>query len=44
MGVYISQDNIDFMLRVTLDRVLFQTSGFYFIIFLNILNIKKNLL
>ena len=44
MGVYISQGNIDFMLRVTLDRVLFQTSGFYFIIFLNILNIKKNLL
>ena len=28
-GTYMILDNSDLMLRVTLDRVLFQTSGFY---------------
>ena len=33
-------ENIDFILRVSLDRVLFQTSGFYLILFLSIINFK----
>ena len=41
LGIYMGMKNIDFVLRVSLDRVLFQTSGFYFILFLNILNIKN---
>ena len=32
--------DIDFILRVTLDRVLFQTLGFYLILFLSIINFK----
>lgn len=36
MGTYMILGNLDLMLRVTLDRVIFQTSGFYlfFLIFL----------
>ena len=36
--VFISQENFDFMLKVTLDRLLFQTSGFYLILFLIVFN------
>ena len=32
-GIYMGMKDIDFILRVTLDRVLFQTSGFYLILF-----------
>ena len=40
-GVYMGMEDIDFTLRVTLDRVLFQTSGFYLILFLSIINFKE---
>ena len=40
-AVYVTMGNIDFMLKVTLDRVLFQTSGFYIVLFLSILNFPK---
>ena len=42
-GIYIGMQDIDFILRVSLDRILFQTSGFYLILFISILN-TKNLL
>jgi len=44
IGVYASFDNIDLMLKLTLDRVLFQTSGFYLVIFFSVLNNKKFLI
>tara|TARA_B100000795_G_scaffold168142_1_gene126590 strand:- start:2871 stop:4196 length:1326 start_codon:yes stop_codon:yes gene_type:complete len=37
----ISSSSYDFVLRVTLDRLLFQTSGFYLIIFIYLLNNSK---
>ena len=37
----ISSSSYDFFLRVTLDRLLFQTSGFYLIIFIYLLNNSK---
>ncbi len=40
-AVYMSMGNINFMLKVTLDRVLFQTSGFYIVLFFTILNLLK---
>jgi len=40
--VYISLNNIDFFLKVTLDRVIFQTSGFYITIFILVLNKFKD--
>ena len=40
-GIYMGIKDIDFILRVTLDRVLFQTSGFYLILLLSFLNFKK---
>ena len=39
IGIYSSFSNLDYLLRVTLDRVLFQTSGFYLISILMLLNI-----
>ena len=39
-ATYMGIEDIDFVLRVTLDRVLFQTSGFYLILFLSIINFK----
>ena len=36
--IFFAEKNLDFMLRVTLDRLLFQTSGFYLILFLLILS------
>ena len=39
--IYMGMEDIDFVLRVTLDRVLFQTSGFYLIILLSFVNFKK---
>jgi len=41
MGIYATTNNIDLILKVTLDRVLFQTSGFYLVIFISLLNNKK---
>lgn len=41
-GIYLSLGNIDLVLRVTLDRVLFQTSGFYIILFICIINHVQN--
>jgi hypothetical protein len=41
MGIYANTNNIDLILKVTLDRVLFQTSGFYLVIFISLLNNKK---
>ena len=41
LGIYMGIKDIDFTLRVTLDRVLFQTSGFYLVLLLSFLNFKK---
>ena len=41
-GVYLSLGNIDSILRITLDRVLFQTSGLYLMIFICIINQVEN--
>ena len=41
-GAYSSFGNVDLILRVTLDRVLFQTSGFYIILFIYTLNKFEN--
>jgi len=37
-GAFMTYSAIDYMLRLALDRLLFQTSGFYLIIFLLLLN------
>ncbi len=34
IGIFFSFQNLDFMLRVSLDRLIFQTSGFYLILIL----------
>jgi hypothetical protein len=39
--VYIGLGNLDLNLRVTLDRVLFQTSGFYLVLFFGLFNSQK---
>ena len=41
-GAYSSFGNVDLILRVTLDRVLFQTSGFYIILFICNINEYEN--
>ena len=41
IGIFFTFNNFDFMLRVSLDRLMFQTSGFYLIFILLLLNNLK---
>ena len=41
-SIFFTFENLDFMLRLALDRLIFQTSGFYSVLFILLLN-QKNL-